>query len=359
MTESGTASGTESGAESRKKEGVRVALIGAGRIGRVHAQNLARHPRVVFRGLAETDPEVGASLCRRYGVSLGTPEAFWADPEVQAVLICSPTATHAAYIEQAARAGKVIFCEKPIDLALERVQACLQLVRQTRASLVLGFNRRFDRHFAAARAQLAAGAVGDLAMMTIASRDPDLPSLDYLRQSGGLFRDMMIHDFDMARFMLGALTPPDTIASVFASGSCLVDPAVGAIGDIDTAIVQFRTRQGRLGVITNSRRAPYGYDQRLELHGREGMLAVDNVAETKVQYATRSGFLSPPLERFFLERYEQAYQAELAHFIDVVAGDADPSPDGEDGLAALQLAEAAETSLETGRPVSVPVAVSV
>ena len=321
-----------------------IAVLGAGRIGRIHAGNIAAHPDARLAGIADPDAEAAARLCAALGVRpISVAEAMRAD----AVLIASPTPTHADYAEQAAAADRAIFCEKPIDLSEQRVRRCLVTVRDAGVVLMTGFNRRFDPHFAALKQRLDAGEIGTLEMLTITSRDPSPPPLSYIASSGGLFRDMMIHDLDMARFLLG-----EEPVAVSATASCLVDPAIGAAGDVDTALVMLRTASGRLCQISNSRRATYGYDQRIEAHGARGMLQAGNVVGTTVQVATASGFRSDPVLPFFLERYAAAYRAELDAFVKAARGEAPARPNGEDGLRALLLANAAIEAANTGRTVA-------
>ena len=320
-----------------------IAVLGAGRIGRIHASNIAAHPDARLVGISDTDNAAAAQLASLLGSRpIGVDEAMRAD----AVLIASPTSTHADYVEQAAIAGRAVFCEKPIDLSVERVRACLNVVRRTRAILMTGFNRRFDPHFAALKQRLDSGEIGALELLTIISRDPSPPPLSYIESSGGLFRDMMIHDLDMARFLLG-----EEPIAVSATASCLVDPAIGAAGDVDTALVMLRTASGRLCQISNSRRAVYGYDQRIEIHGANGLLRAGNVVPTTIEVATASGFQTDPVLPFFLERYAAAYRAELDTFVRAARGQVAASPNGEDGLRALLLAEAAIESAKTGRVV--------
>ena len=245
-------------------------------------------------------------------------------------------------------AGKAIFCEKPIDLDVDRVRACLEVVKKTGATLMVGFNRRFDPNFAALRRRVAEGAIGALEIVSITSRDPGPPPISYIARSGGLFRDMMIHDFDMARFLLG-----EEPVAVSAMGSALVDKAIGEAGDIDTAVVIMETASGKVAQISNSRRATYGYDQRVEAHGAKGMLRADNVRETTVELAGAHGFASDKALNFFLERYDAAYRNELDAFIGAAKSGGKPHPDGEDGLKALLLADAAYRSWKTKQRVSV------
>jgi myo-inositol 2-dehydrogenase/D-chiro-inositol 1-dehydrogenase len=320
-----------------------IAMIGAGRIGRIHARNVAAHPRAHLAGIADPHAPSAEALAEACGTQVLTlDQAFAAD----AVLIGSPTPTHAEYIERAAEAGKPVFCEKPVDLSAARVRACLDVVRRTGVKLMVGFNRRFDPSFSVLKRRIEAGEIGNVELVTIISRDPSPPPPSYIASSGGLFRDMMIHDLDMARFLLG-----EEPEELFAAASCLVDPGIGQAGDVDTAVVTLRTASGRLCQISNSRRATYGYDQRIEVHGSGGLLRAGNMTATTVELATGAGFTSDPALPFFLERYAPAYRAELDAFIEAVEADTAPRPDGDDGLAALVLADAATQSAQTGRPV--------
>ncbi|HEY1386714.1 MAG TPA: inositol 2-dehydrogenase, partial [Dongiaceae bacterium] len=248
--------------------------------------------------------------------------------------------------EQAAKAGKAIFCEKPVDLSADRVRACLKVVADTKAKLMIGFNRRFDPSFASLQKRLAAGEVGKPEIVTILSRDPAPPPVSYITRSGGLFRDMMIHDLDMARFLLG-----EEPVEVSAMAACLVDPAIGQAGDIDTAVVTLKTKSGRLAQISNSRRATYGYDQRIEVHGSGGLLRAHNQHATTVEKASADGFASDPALHFFLERYAAAYRAEMDTFVAGVTEGKPLAPTGEDGLKALVLADAADESAKSGKSV--------
>ena len=320
-----------------------IAVIGAGRIGRIHAGNIAAHRDARLAGIADTVPDAAVRLAETLGSrALTIEDALRAD----AVLIASPTPTHADYIERAAARQCPVFCEKPIDLSADRVRTCLAAVRRAGTTLMVGFNRRFDPHFAALKSRLDACEIGALELLTIISRDPSPPPIAYVESSGGLFRDMMIHDLDMARFLLD-----EEPAEVTAAASCLVDPAIGAAGDVDTALVTLRTASGRLCQISNSRRASYGYDQRIEAHGTTGMLRAGNVLPTTVELADATGFRTDPVLPFFLERYATAYRAELGAFIAAVRGGAAARPNGDDGLRALLLADAALESSRTGRTV--------
>jgi myo-inositol 2-dehydrogenase/D-chiro-inositol 1-dehydrogenase len=262
------------------------------------------------------------------------------------VAICSPTDTHADLIERSAKAGKAIFCEKPVDLSADRVRACLEVVTAHKAKLMIGFNRRFDPNFASLQRRVAEGAIGQTEIVQITSRDPSPPPVSYIERSGGLFRDMMIHDFDMARFVLG-----EEPIAVSAFAAALVDPAIGKAGDVDTAVVILQARSGKVAEISNSRRATYGYDQRVEAHGSKGMVAAGNVRETTVEHAGAHGYTSDKVLNFFLERYDAAYRYELDSFVEAVRAGREPSPSGHDGLQALLLADAAYESWKTGRTV--------
>jgi myo-inositol 2-dehydrogenase / D-chiro-inositol 1-dehydrogenase len=320
-----------------------IAVIGAGRIGQIHARNIAAAAGARLAGVADVDAAAAARLARQCGAgALSLDAAFAAD----AVLIGSPTPTHADYIERAAAAGRAIFCEKPIDLSADRVRTCLDAVRGAGVVLMVGFNRRFDPHFSALKRRLSAGEIGSLEMLTITSRDPAPPPPAYVATSGGLFRDMMIHDLDMARFLMG-----EEPTELHAAASCLVDQSIAAAGDVDTAVVTLRTASGKLCQISNSRRASYGYDQRIEVHGAKGLLRAGNVTATTVELATEAGFATDPTLPFFLERYAAAYRAELDAFIAAVASGRSPRPDGDDGLKALLLADAATRSATTGQAV--------
>jgi myo-inositol 2-dehydrogenase / D-chiro-inositol 1-dehydrogenase len=320
--------------------------FGAGRIGAIHAGNIARHPGARLLHVVDVDAAAAARLAAAHGARASGREEALADPAVDAVLIASSTDTHAGLIEAASRAGKAVFCEKPIDLDRARVEACLAVAAQAGIILMIGFNRRFDPNFAKLQAQLRAGRIGRIEMLAITSRDPSPPPLAYIKVSGGLFRDMMIHDLDMARWLLG-----EEPIEVFAAASCLVDPAIGAAGDVDSAVVTLKTASGALCQIANSRRASYGYDQRIEAHGEKGMLRAGNVAESTLEFAGGEGIVGEKPLHFFLERYAAAYRSELDQFIEAVAGGTAPPTSGADGLRALALADAAVESLRTGRSV--------
>ena len=322
----------------------KIALLGAGRIGRIHAANAQAHPGLTLSHVVDPVAEAADAIAAGTGAAVATFEAVLADPEVAGVIVASATDTHLDACLRAQAAGKAIFCEKPLDMDLGRARAAAGELSGAR--LLLGFNRRFDPSFQALKARLDAGAVGALETLQITSNDPAPPPIAYVKASGGLFKDMAIHDFDMARWLLG-----EEPAEVFAWGSCLVDPAIGQAGDIDTARTLLKTASGRLCVIANSRRSGFGYDQRIEAYGAAGMVRADNVGETSVQLWTEGGAQGPAFQNFFLDRYAEAYRQEMAHFADILAGKAEPAVGYADGIAALALAEAAAQSVRTGAPV--------
>ena len=327
---------------------VRFGLLGAGRIGRVHAKAITGDAKAQLVAVSDAMPAAAQAIADQYGCDIRTIEAIETSKDIDAVVICTPTDTHADLIERFAHAGKAIFCEKPIDLNVDRVRACMKVVADTKSKLMVGFNRRFDPHFMAVRAAIDAGKIGAVEMVTITSRDPGAPPPAYIKVSGGIFRDMTIHDFDMARFLMG-----EDITTVYATGSVLVDPEIGKLGDFDSASVVLTTATGKQCMISNSRRATYGYDQRIEVHGSKGMIAAENQRPISIELANADGYTRPPLHDFFMTRYTEAYAAEIAAFIAVVAGGASPSPSGADGLAALVLAEAALQSVREGRAIAV------
>lgn len=327
---------------------IRFCQFGAGRIGQIHAGNLARSGRAELRYVVDVNEAAARGLVQKYGGRVSDADTALGDPEVDAVIIASSTDTHAALIESACRAGKAIFCEKPIDLDLARVDAVLETVAEAGTTMQVGFNRRFDPDFAALQKAILDGAVGRIELVAITSRDPEPPPLEYVRASGGLFRDMTIHDLDMARWLLGSEP-----VEVFAAASCLVEPAFGELGDADTAAVTLKTAGGALCQISNSRRAVYGYDQRIEVFGSGGMVRVANRTPTVVERTHAGGTTTDKPLYFFRERYAEAYRAELDHFLNCLENGTPPMVGPEDGRRALVLAEAAEESVRTGRAVKV------
>ena len=326
---------------------LRFGLLGAGRIGKVHAKAISADAGAQLVAVADAIAPAADAIAAQYGCQVRSIDAILAAADIDAVVICTPTDTHADLIEAFARAGKAIFCEKPIDLSLDRVKACLAVVRQTKAVLMVGFNRRFDPHFIAVKAEITKGTIGAVEMVTITSRDPGAPGLDYIRRSGGIFRDMTIHDFDMARFLLG-----EEVAEVSAMAAVLIDPAIGLAGDSDSVQVMLKTASGKMALISNSRRASYGYDQRIEVHGALGAITAENQRPVSIEVASAAGYTRPPLHDFFMTRYTEAYAAEIAAFVACVADGGVASPSGEDGLSALALAEAALMSVAEGRTVA-------
>ncbi len=327
---------------------VRLGLLGAGRIGQTHARSIAADEGARLLAVADPVEAAAAAVVRMTGAHAVSAEELLNDPAIEGVLIATPTDLHADLIERAADAGKAIFCEKPLDLDLSRAQQGVAAAARRGVPLMIGFNRRFDPSFRRLREEIDAGRIGGVELVQITSRDPAPPPLAYIQRSGGLFRDMMIHDLDMARFLVG-----EPIVEVSATGSALVDEAIGDAGDIDTAVAVLRSSSGRLCVISNSRRAVYGYDQRIEVHGSAGMLSAGNPVATTVTRADNSGFATDPLNDFFMERYADAYRLEMAAFRAVVRGGSVPYPNGRDGLAALAIADAASESLATRRTVAV------
>lgn len=325
---------------------VRFAILGAGRIGQVHARAIAETSGAKLVAIYDPVEAAAEAIRDKYGCDIRSVDECAAAADIDAVAICTPTDLHADQIEQFARAGKAVFCEKPIDLSVQRVKDCLKVVDQTKATLMIGFNRRFDPDFRALRDAIDKGRVGEVEMVTIVSRDPGAPPIEYIRRSGGIFRDMTIHDFDIARWMLG-----EDVDSVVAQASVLVDPEIGKAGDYDSVNVLLKTASGKQCVITNSRRATYGYDQRIEVLGANGMASAENVYESRIEIATADGFARRPLVNFFLERYMPAYKAEIAAFVAAVEGGTTPPTTGKDGLMALVLAEAANISVAEGRAV--------
>jgi myo-inositol 2-dehydrogenase/D-chiro-inositol 1-dehydrogenase len=327
-----------------------LAIIGIGRIGKIHLRNIISHfpqARVVAVSDSQYPPD---DFQREYkGIAFSTDAADAINrSDVDGVIICTPTSSHSIMIEMAVQAGKHIFCEKPIDLSLERTKGLVKLVKESGLKMMLGFNRRFDPDFSHAKKSLQAGRIGDLQVVKITSRDPGLPPIDYIKNSGGLFMDMAIHDFDMARFLMGK-----EVKTVYAQGLVLVDPAVGEAGDVDTALTTLTFEDGTYAVIDNSRKAIYGYDQRIEVFGNKGMIQVANNQHNRNIIFDAVGIHeSLPLD-FFMDRYTNSYLSEMQHFIDMLVNNA-PSPvTGDDALKATVIAVAAKKSVEEKRPVHI------
>jgi len=327
---------------------LRFAVLGAGRIGQVHARAIASVPGAELVAIAEPFEAAAKAAQAAFGCAIRSIDDIAAAGDIDAVVICTPTDTHADLIEKFVRAGKHVFCEKPVDLDVARVKAALATVKAEGGTLMVGFNRRFDPDFMALKAAIDAGRVGEVEMITITSRDPGAPPADYIKVSGGIFRDMTIHDFDVARWLLG-----EEVETVYAAASVLTDPKIGELGDYDSATVVLRTASGKQCTISNSRRASYGYDQRIEVLGSKGLVSARNTHEANIELADGAGFSRPPLLNFFMTRYTAAYANEIAAFCKAVADGAPTPTTGEDGLKALELAEAALTSARTGTVVKV------
>ncbi len=329
---------------------VTVGIIGAGRIGKVHAENITKFvPEMEIKRIA--DPymsEETVEFLQRLRIPYisNDPEDVLNDPDIQAVVVCSPTDLHAEYTIRAARAGKDVFCEKPIDYRLERVHAVIDECRKAGVKLQIGFNRRFDHDHRAVYEAVRAGRIGDVNLVKISSRDPAPPTIEYVKVSGGIFYDMMIHDFDMARFLAGS-----EVTEVFASGAVLVDPAIGEAGDVDTAVVTLKFANGALGVIDNSRRAVYGYDQRVEVFGSKGAVMDGNDTPNNAVFYGEDGTVSGTCYKIMWDRYTGAFAAEQRAFAQAILNGEQPQVTGEDGLYPVLIAAAATKSMKEGRPV--------
>ena len=333
-------------------EKLKIGVIGVGRIGKLHSENIARFvPQAKLEGIADikltAEQETWAKNLGARIISKN-PEELLRDASIDAVAICSPTDTHADFVIAAALAGKHIFCEKPIDLSIPKVKAALEAVKKAGVKLQIGFNRRFDHNFARVREHTLAGKVGTVHLVRITSRDPAPPPPAYVAGSGGIFLDMMIHDFDMARFQAGS-----EITEVYAAGAVLIDPEIGKAGDVDTAVVTLKFANGAIGIIENSRKAVYGYDQRLEVFGSQGAAVADNDTPNTVKLYNDAGVTGEKPLYFFLERYNGAFIEEVVSFVEAVKHNKPVAVSGEDGLEDMYAALAAGKSLKEGRPVRV------
>ncbi|PLS03346.1 inositol 2-dehydrogenase [Neobacillus cucumis] len=328
-----------------------VGVIGAGRIGKIHVDNLRGMSQVRVKSVSDVAVDHLEEWAKEKQIEVLTTnyQDLLTDPEINAVFICSPTTTHATLIKEAAAAGKHIFCEKPVSFSVEETEEALAAVKKAGVKLQVGFNRRFDPNFRKIRELVQNGEIGTPHILRITSRDPQPPGIDYIKTSGGLFMDMAIHDFDMARYIMGS-----EVVEVFANGAVLVDPAIGEAGDIDTAIISLKFANGALGVIDNSRRAAYGYDQRLEVFGNIGAAQADNNRANTVEISTAQHVSKEKPLFFFLERYTQAYIDEVNEFITAILKNKEVICSGFDGLQAERIAKAAKLSLETGAPVQLP-----
>lgn len=328
---------------------LRIGVIGAGRIGKIHAETIAtRLPQAELAAVAD----IYLPAAQETGEAFQTPiivadyHVILTDPDIEAVAICSDTNTHAQIIQEAAAAGKHIFCEKPIDHSLAKIDAALTAVAQAGVKLQIGFNRRFDPNFRKVRQMIVDGKIGQPHILRITSRDPAPPPIEYIKVSGGIFLDMTIHDFDMARYLIGS-----QVTEIFAAGGVMVDPAIGEAGDLDTVVITLKFANGVIGTIDNSRQAVYGYDQRVEVFGSEGMVAVgNNTPDTHVHSNANGVHSSLPLN-FFLERYLDSYVIEMQEFVDAVLHDKEPPVIGEDGRIPVVMGLAAQESWQENHPV--------
>jgi len=330
---------------------IKTGVIGAGRIGRLHAENIVNNIRgAEIKAIADINTENVKEWANELGINnvYDDYRRIIADPEIEAVLICSSTDTHAQIIIEAANAGKHIFCEKPIDFSIDRIYEALDAVDKNGVKLQIGFNRRFDHNFKKVRDLVKEGEIGTPHIIRITSRDPEPPPIEYVKRSGGIFLDMTIHDFDMARYLSGS-----DVVEVYTNAAVLVDPAIGEAGDADTAVISLKFANGAIGVIDNSRKAAYGYDQRVEVFGSEGCVTVSNDTPTSAVLSTQSGVISDKPKYFFLERYQDSFVTEMRAFFDSIINDSEPPVNGVDGLKPILIALAAKESYETGRPVKV------
>src|SRR4051795_4893603 len=324
---------------------VSFAILGCGRIGRMHARNIKAHPRAELIGVYDVAAKAADEVASELGAKvLGSVDEALNDPKIDAVFIASSTDTHVDLITRSAKAGKAVLCEKPIDLDIAHVEACWNEIGKLDPLVMIGFNRRFDPSFKALRDRIQGGELGQLEQVVIPSRDPAPPPAQYVKGSGGLFRDMTIHDFDMARYLAG------DIVEVQAMGGNLIDPGIKEVGDIDAAMILLRAASGALVHINNSRRCSYGYDQRIEAFGEKGMLQAQNRRPTTVEaWGANVTEARDPVLNFFIERYFEAYMAEIDHFVDCVEKRQTPLASFTEGREALRLADAALESLRTGQ----------
>jgi myo-inositol 2-dehydrogenase/D-chiro-inositol 1-dehydrogenase len=328
---------------------INIGVVGTGRIGKVHIATLVQSvPEAQVIAVADVDAKSAKEIAAQYNIPFVSddPAQVINHPDVDAVVICSPTDTHARYIVEAARAGKHIFCEKPVDLSLDVIRGAIAEVEKAGVKLMVGFNRRFDPNFMKVREMVQAGKIGDPNILKITSRDPAPPPAEYIAVSGGMFLDMTIHDFDMARFIVGS-----EVTEVYAKAAVLVDPAIGEAGDVDTAVITLGFANGAVGVIDNSRRAVYGYDQRVEIFGSGGMVSADNNFPDNHRYLSSEGVHGSLPLNFFMDRYIEAYSNELKAFCDAVSGDKPVPVGGVDGLMSVAIGLAAKRSVAEGRPV--------
>ncbi len=332
-----------------KNHHLSVGIIGAGRIGKVHAENLAfRVPEARALAITDLNRDAAERVASRCGIPTiaGSVDQILADPAIQAVLICSSTDTHADLIVRAAQAGKHIFCEKPIAHSLAKIDAALAAVQQAGVKLQVGFNRRFDPNFARVRAAVAGGEIGSPRLLHIISRDPAPPPVSYVKVSGGIFLDMTIHDFDMARFLIG-----DEVEEIYTSAGVMVDPAIGDAGDLDTALLVLRFRNGVIGTIDNCRQAAYGYDQRAEILGSAGSIATANCYPNEATISTGQSVRRDLPLNFFMDRYTDSFANEVRSFVQSVVENKPTAVAGHDGRIPVVMGLAARKSYDERRPV--------
>jgi myo-inositol 2-dehydrogenase/D-chiro-inositol 1-dehydrogenase len=326
---------------------IRVAVFGAGRIGQLHAKHAAEHPGITLAYVVDPVEDNATAVAASTGAAVAEAEQVFADPSIDGVLIASSTDTHVDLVQRAASAEKAVFCEKPLSLDYVKAEACVQVLNRHKSRCMLGFHRRYDPSFKAVRDRIRSGEAGRVYQIVIFSRSGAIPPIEYIKVSGGLFRDSSIHDLDMVRYLIG-----EEIATVYAVGGCLADKAIGAAGDIDTAMITLVSRSGILAQINNARDNPLGYDQRLEVHASDALMRVENVPQNSTVIGRSSGLTSArPLDSF-LERYAAAYRAEMDAFAAMIANGTAPLADHNDGLEAQRLAEAAIRSFREGRPVA-------
>jgi myo-inositol 2-dehydrogenase/D-chiro-inositol 1-dehydrogenase len=328
---------------------IKFGVIGTGRIGRLHIENLCqRIPTAQVVAAADLFIDSAKDFLDEFGIvkQYKNPMDLINDPEIQAVIVASSTATHSAFSIAAAKAGKHVFCEKPIDLDLDRIKEVVLTIAETGVKLQVGFNRRWDHNFKRVREAVQSGTVGDVQLVRISSRDPAPPPVEYIKVSGGIFFDMMIHDFDMIRYICGS-----EVSEVYANGSCLVDPAIGQAGDVDTAMVMLKFANGAIGVIDNSRQAVYGYDQRVEVFGSKGQALAYNDKPNTVEISTAAGIFQDNIPNFFLQRYTDSFIDEFNGFIQAIVEDRPTLVDAVDGLRSVEVAIAATQSYREGRPI--------
>ena len=323
---------------------INLAIIGAGRIGKVHALaiNNSKIANLVY--IYDPDEEIAKKFSVEFNCIVSNIDNIKKDKQIDAVIICSPTDTHVELICIFSNYKKAIFCEKPIDLDIKKVRKCLETIEKNKTQFMIGFNRRFDPHFQSLKNSLKQDKIGNIETIIITSRDPGLPPINYLKQSGGIFKDMTIHDFDMAIFLLDELP-----VEIYSSASILIDNQIKEVEDFDTASVILKTLSGKQIIISNSRRSSYGYDQRIEVHGSLGMVSAENQRPVSIEIANSQGFTKPPLHHFFMTRYIDAYAEEINYFVNSLKSGSEIKPNGIDGLNALIIAEAAKSSLLKGK----------